>query len=358
MKKIILTGGGTAGHVTPNIALIDKLQKEGYDIYYIGSKTGMEKDLIGARGIRYYGISCGKLRRYMDIKNVTDAVRVVKGVFEAVSIIKKISPQVIFSKGGFVAVPVAVAAKILNIPLIIHESDITPGLANKIAIPFAKAVCASFPETLSYVKKENVFLTGTPIRKELFNGNKEKGFALCGFTEKRPTVLVIGGSQGSIKINAVLRQALPALLKSYNIIHICGRENVDKALLNTENYKQFEYLGPELAHIYALSDMVVSRAGANSIYEFLALKKPNLLIPLSRNASRGDQILNAASFEKQSISKVLPEEELNENSLVLNIIDLYSNRDRYVDAMADSNLSDGVAEVVKIINKFSKKSEK
>lgn len=354
MKKIILTGGGTAGHVTPNIALIDALKKEGYEIYYIGSKNGMEKDLIQPLKIKYQGISSGKLRRYLDLKNVTDAFRVVKGLFDAIGIIKKISPDVVFSKGGFVTVPVALACRFLKIPLVIHESDITPGLANRLALPYASAVCASFPETLGNIKNANKYLTGTPIRKELFTGEREKAKKICGFTDDKPVILVTGGSQGAVKINTIVRNSLDFLLKSYNIIHMCGKNNIDNALLDIPNYKQFEYLGEELSHMYALMDIAVSRAGANSIYEFLALKTPNLLIPLSKNASRGDQIMNAQSFEKQGFSKVLPEEELTEDNFKAAVIDLYATRNKYTEKMALSNLSDGVLEVIKVIKQYSK----
>ncbi len=352
MKKIILTGGGTAGHVTPNLALIPELQKEGFEIIYIGSQNGIEKGLIQRENIPYYSISTGKLRRYLSAKNVTDVFRVLAGIKEATALIKKIRPDVIFSKGGFVAVPVVLGAKLHHIPVIVHESDMTPGLSNKIATPFAKKVCTTFPETLEYLPKGKGVNTGTPIRKELFEGNREKGLKICGFTEEKPVIMMMGGSLGSVKINVRLREALPALLQDFQVVHICGKGNLADKLEKTSGYKQFEYISEELPHIFAVADVVISRAGSNSISEFLALKKPNLLIPLSVNASRGDQILNAASFEKQGFSMVLQEEDMTGTSLEKAVRTLYQNRQTYVEKMEKSRTSDGVSQVMKIIREF------
>ncbi len=349
MKTIVLTGGGTAGHVTPNIALIPALEKSGFKICYIGSIDGMEKELIRPLKVPYYGIPCGKLRRYIDMKNITDMFKVIVGIKEAFVLLKKIKPDVVFSKGGFVAVPVVIAAKLLRIPVIIHESDITAGLANRIAMPFASVVCASFPETFEALPKQKAVLTGTPIRRELFHGSEENARLLTGFNKHMPVILFMGGSQGSTVINTALREALPHLLTKYQIIHICGKHNVDDSLNHTKGYKQFEYVSDELPDLFSIATLFVSRAGANSIYEFLALKKPNLLIPLSKNASRGDQILNAASFENQGFSKVLFEEELNQQTLTAHIDDLYEHKEQYIEQMRASNLSDGILEVMKVI---------
>jgi len=347
-----MTGGGTAGHVTPNIALFKTLKDKNFKIYYIGSKNGMEKELIEKESIPYHGISSGKMRRYFDIKNFTDAFRVVKGFAQCVSLLKRIEPDVVFSKGGFVSVPVVMAARFLNIPIVLHESDITPGLANRITTPFAKAVCASFPETQAHIKNKQVFLTGTPIRKALFEGKADIGLSICGFEGAKPVLLVMGGSQGSARLNSVLREALDSLLKSYHIVHLCGKNNFDESLQAVQGYAQFEYLNDELPHILALSDIVVSRAGANSIFEFLALKKPHMLIPLPRAQSRGDQILNADSFEKQGFSKVMQEENLNPADFLLEVIDLYSQRDKYINAMEQSPIQNGVEEVFRVISKY------
>ena len=352
LKKIVLTGGGTAGHVTPNLALIPKLQEEGWTISYIGTRDGMEKDLVEKTGIPYYGISSGKLRRYLSKKNVSDMFRVLKGVKEASSLLKKLKPDLIFSKGGFVAVPVVLGARLHGIPIVIHESDMTPGLANKIAMPFADVVCTTFPETLQYIPKEKGVNTGTPIRESLFLGSREKGLKLCGFDGEKPVVMMMGGSQGSVKINGELRKALPQILQDFQLVHICGKGNLDASLLDTKGYKQFEYVSEELPHIFAMADIVVSRAGSNSISEFLALKKPSLLIPLSQNASRGDQILNAASFQKQGFSMVLAEEDMTAQKLTEGIRMLYQDREKFIGSMEKSHLANGVDEVMKCIRKY------
>lgn len=354
MKTIILTGGGTAGHVTPNIALINKLKSEGYKIVYIGSRNGIEKELITKLGIEYYGISSGKLRRYLDIKNVTDMLKVVKGVKEASSLLKKLKPSIVFSKGGFVTVPVVLGAKIHGIPIIIHESDITPGLANKIAMPFASAVCTTFPETVKKIKKENSYFTGSPIRASLFAGNKQQGLKMCGFTNEKPILLVMGGSLGSVKINTILRESLSDILKEFNIIHICGKGNISSEFKNINGYKQYEYLSEELPNLFACSDIIVSRAGSNSICEFIALNKPNLLIPLPKAQSRGDQILNAMSFEKQNFSKVLYEEDLTKETLSVSINNLYKNKMFYINAMKNAQTTNGVEKIIELIKKYSK----
>lgn len=291
-KKIVLTGGGTAGHVTPNIALLPHLKELGYDIFYIGSYDGIEKKLISDFEIPYYGISTGKFRRYFDVKNFTDPFRVVKGYSEARKILKEIQPDLVFSKGGFVSVPVVRAAASLDIPSIIHESDMTPGLANKLCIPVADKICCNFPETLKLLPEGKAALTGSPIREELAKGNKIAAYDLCGFHPSKPVLMVIGGSLGAAAINKTVREALPELLKDFQVVHICGKEKVDNLLLNTKGYKQFEYVKGELKDLFAMADLVISRAGANSICELLALKKPNLLIPLPAASSRGLSLIH------------------------------------------------------------------
>ncbi len=353
MKRIILTGGGTAGHVTPNIALIPELQKRGYEIHYVGSKDGIEKKLMEEFDIPYYGISSGKLRRYFDVKNFTDPARILKGYAEAGKIIKKVKPHVIFSKGGFVTVPVVFAAKRKKVPCVLHESDISPGLANRLCIPSAAAVCANFPETLSHLPKEKSHLTGSPIRKELFSGNRLKGLDFCGFSTQKPVILVIGGSLGSVRVNEAVREILPQLLEKYQIIHLCGKDKVDESLKGTEGYVQFEYIQKELCDLLDAADIVISRAGANAICELLALHKPNILIPLSLEASRGDQILNANSFEKQGFSYVIKEEDLTSARLSEAIANVFENRDTYIKAMEDSNQHDAVKKVVDIIDEVA-----
>ena len=353
MNRIILTGGGTAGHVTPNIALLPRLKELGYDIQYIGSYTGIEKELIEPFGIPYHGISSGKLRRYFSVQNFTDPFRVLKGFREAHKLIRQLKPDVIFSKGGFVSVPVVLAGKRCKVPVIIHESDMTPGLANKIAIPSAAKVCCNFPETLKSLPEGKAVLTGSPIRQELLSGNKIAAMDMCHFTSDKPVILVIGGSLGAVAVNNAVREALPELLKDFQIIHLCGKGKMDESLKDVEGYCQFEYIKNELRNLFALADIVISRAGANAICELLALHKPNLLIPLSANASRGDQILNARSFERQGFSLVLEEEQLTKETLLNAVKTLYENRTTFINSMKNSGQQDSIGTIIKLIEEVS-----
>lgn len=355
MKRIILTGGGTAGHVTPNIALLPYLKEAGYDIQYIGSYTGIEKELIEPFGIPYHGIATGKLRRYFDVKNFTDPFRVLKGIGEARKLIRDLQPDVIFSKGGFVSVPVVLAGKKHNVPVIIHESDMTPGLANKLSFPSATKVCCNFPETIEHLPEGKAVLTGSPIRQELLTGDKAAALEFCGFTADKPVILVIGGSLGAVAVNNAVRAALPELLEIFQIVHLCGKGKVDESLNNIPGYKQFEYIKEQLRDIFAMTDIVISRAGANAICELLALHKPNILIPLSANASRGDQILNARSFERQGFSIVLEEEEVTKESLLEAVKNLYENRQTFTDAMTKSGQQDSIHTILNLIEECAGK---
>lgn len=326
-----------------------------YEISYIGSYTGIEKRLIEDKGVPYYGISSGKLRRYFDPKNFSDPFKVLKGYGQSIKLLKKIKPDVVFSKGGFVSVPVVLAARHCKIPAIIHESDLTPGLANKLAIPKATKVCCNFPETLNYLPEDKAVLTGSPIRKELLNGNAEHAFSLCHFSDHdKPVILIIGGSSGSRAINTAIRDLLPELVKNYNIIHLCGKGNLDASRNGISGYAQFEYANTELADLFALSNLVISRAGANAICELLALHKPNILIPLSAAASRGDQILNANSFQSQGFSYVLEEEALTNTTLLEAIEHVFRKKDEYIDAMKNSDSQNSVDTIVKLILDASK----
>ena len=355
MKKIVMTGGGTAGHGTPIIALMPALRKEGYEISYIGSYDGIEKRLIEEQNVPYYGISSGKLRRYFDLKNFSDPFKVIKGYGQSIKLLKKLKPDVVFSKGGFVSVPVVLAAKHCKIPAIIHESDLTPGLANKLAIPGATKVCCNFPETLRYLPTEKAVLTGSPIRQELLHGNPENARKLCNFDQdEKPVILIIGGSLGSKAINAAIRELLPQLLDNYHIIHLCGKGNLDASCNDKKGYVQFEYANKELADLFALSDLVISRAGANAICELLALRKPNILIPLSAAASRGDQILNANSFKASGYSYVLEEENLNANTLSEAIRYVFENKTSYISAMEKNGGQHSIDTIVELIRNASK----
>ncbi|HKM35398.1 MAG TPA: undecaprenyldiphospho-muramoylpentapeptide beta-N-acetylglucosaminyltransferase [Lachnospiraceae bacterium] len=349
MKKIVLTGGGTAGHVTPNIALLPHLKSAGFEVTYMGSYDGIEKKLIADFNVPYYGISTGKLRRYLDPKNFTDPFRVIKGYREARRYLKEIKPDIIFSKGGFVSVPVVRAAASLKIPCIIHESDMTPGLANKMCIPVASKICCNFPETLKMLPENKAVLTGSPVREELLSGNKISALDLCGFTANKPVVMIIGGSQGAASVNKTVRTALPKLLDDFQVVHLCGKDKVDNLLLNVKGYKQFEYLKTELKDIFAMADVVISRAGANAICELLALNKPNILIPLPSSKSRGDQLLNSRSFESQGFSIVIDEDYLTENLLVEKVQELYCCRQCYIDTMKQSHQLDSIDTIMGLI---------
>ena len=353
MKKIILTGGGTAGHVTPNLALIPALKKRDYEIRYIGSYQGIEKRLAENAGIPYDGISSGKLRRYFDLKNFSDPFRVLKGYGEACRLLKKYQPDVIFSKGGFVSVPVVLAAKRYRVPTILHESDMTPGLANRLCIPSAAKICCNFPETLQHLPEDKEVLTGSPIREELLQGDRLAGLQYTHLSAAKPILLVIGGSLGAVAVNQMIRSLLPRLLPSFQIIHICGKGHLDESLIGRPGYVQYEYVDAPLKHLFAAADLAVSRAGANSICELLALRKPNVLIPLSAAASRGDQLLNAASFEKQGFSTVLKEEDMNQDTLFDAIQDTYEHRADFISRMKQSSLGNAVETIADLIDQYA-----
>lgn len=353
--KIIMTGGGSAGHVTPNLALVPTLRTLDYDIKYIGSKDGIEKEIINKEGIPYYEISSGKLRRYFDLKNFTDPFKVIIGIKDAYNVLKKEKPNIVFSKGGFVTVPVVIAAKLRGIPIVCHESDMTPGLANRLTIPYTTKLCVTFPESLKHVKGGKGVLTGTPIRKELLKGSREKGRRFLNFDDMKPIMMVIGGSLGSKAINGTIRESLNEITNNYNVVHICGNGNLDESLKDVKGYRQFEFIREELPDVMAVADIVVSRAGANSIFELLALKKPNILIPLSRNSSRGDQILNAASFERSGYSMVIQEEDLNKKSLLKSLDELNKNRFKYIKNMDNSTIGNGVDAIISVITENTKK---
>lgn len=318
---IIFTGGGSSGHVVPNLPLIKKFQTEGWETIYVGSKDGIEKEIVTKLpDISYIYITSGKLRRYFSWQNFIDPFKIICGIVQAFFLCRKTQPKVVFSKGGFVSFPLVVAAWLNRIPVIAHESDLTPGLANKLSFPFVKKICVTFPETKNNLKnKAKVIVTGTPIRRELLYGNANKGLEICGFTTNKKVVLVIGGGLGSELINTVVRALLPKLLENFQVIHICGKDKTDNKL-NLIGYKQFEYVYDELPDIMACANIIISRAGANSIYEILTLQKPHILIPLSLKASRGDQISNAKYFAEHNLSEVIFEENLTAEKLFAKII--------------------------------------
>ena len=350
MKTIVLTGGGTAGHVNPNIALLPHLRAEGLHIEYIGGKKGIEKELIEPL-LPYHGISSGKLRRYFAWKNFTDSFRVIVGVFQAIGLLGRIRPALVFSKGGFVSVPVVLAAALRRIPVIIHESDYTPGLANKICLKFAKVACTTFPETAKMLGDKGVH-TEAPLRDSLFHGDKARALEKFGFTGLKPVLLVMGGSLGAEAVNICLRKALDRLLPAYDILHLCGKGNLDPDFADTPGYRQYEYLEEDLPDAFALCDIMLSRAGSGALSEILALKKPAVLIPYPKTASRGDQIRNSESFAGRGLARVVLQENMDENSLVDALADLYADRETLIAALARENAMDGCGAVMEQIRRF------
>ena len=356
MKKIVLTGGGTLGHVTPHLALIPRLKEAGYEIHYIGTENGMEAPKMRAvEGITYHAVKSGKLRRYHDWKNFTDPFRVIAGAFQSARLMGKIKPDVVFSKGGFVAVPVVFGAWLHRIPVLCHESDLTPGLANKLCKPFATRFATTFPECAEALGAK-AEMTGTPLRPELFHGDKAKGLSLLGFDGQKPVLLMMGGSSGAQSVNACLRKAIPELTPDFDVAHICGKGNLDAELEGTPGYKQIEFLDADLPDVLACTDLVLSRAGANALCEFQALGRPMLLIPYPKGASRGDQILNAESFRKRGLCHVLAQENMNGDTLYQAILDLEKDKDSLIRNLKAAPPADGTLPVLTMIHEVEKKS--
>jgi UDP-N-acetylglucosamine--N-acetylmuramyl-(pentapeptide) pyrophosphoryl-undecaprenol N-acetylglucosamine transferase len=347
-ETIVLTGGGTAGHVTPNLAIIPKLKEKGFDIEYIGTKEGMEREIMAGTDIPYHIISAGKLRRYFSVKNFSDPFKILAGFLKAEHILKSIKPAAVFSKGGYVGVPVVLAAHRLGIPIVLHESDYTPGLANRICIPRAEKVCVAFETTLKYIPEGKGVYTGLPIREELLHGEKQKGLEFCGFSGKKPVMLIMGGSLGAKAINDVFDSIMPELVKTFDIVHIRGKQNLNYDMLPV-GYKQFEYVGKQLEDIYAATDIMLSRAGATAVFEILALSIPALLVPLPKTSSRGDQLQNAGYFKDRGFSLVLEQEQMTEETLLSGINELYENREKFRGRMLAKeagNAADNVAKVI------------
>lgn len=354
MKKIVLTGGGTTGHVSVNLALIPRLLQDGWEIYYIASENGIERELVKDLDLTYIPISTGKLRRYLSFENVKDVFRVIKGIFQSIHRIRKIKPDICFSKGGFVSVPVVIGSFFNRVPVICHESDLTPGLANKLSQPFSKMVMVTFPDTVKYIKNDKGYYIGPVIRDDLKNGNKNRAKEFFGIKNDRPTILVMGGSLGAQGLNNSIVNNLDLLLRKYNVIHGVGKGNLREDI-NKEGYYQIEYIREELKDVLDLADVVVSRSGSNAIFEFLYYKIPMLLIPLPMTASRGDQIENAQSFEENGYGKMIQQEDLNEKNLLETIDYLYENRYIYKENMSSFVFNDAVDLIYDKIKEYKKK---
>lgn len=314
--KIVLTGGGTAGHVMPHLALIPEMRQRSWNVAYIGTKK-IEKTLVSEAAVPFYTIQAGKLRRYFSFQNLLDVFRCFIGFIQSLYYLLRLKPDLVFSKGGYVSVPVCLAAWVLGIPVLTHESDVTPGLANRIIAKVAKKVFYSFPQSKKHLP-EGALYTPLPVRDEIFRGSREEALRLCGFeaNDKRPVVLIMGGSQGAQAINQAVVRASGEFFKFFRVIHLTGAGK-SVALESSSSYYQQEYAKNELKDFFALADLVVSRSGANSIFEFLALHKPMILIPLVAG-SRGDQVVNARAFEEKKLALVQFEKDLTpENFLLL-----------------------------------------
>ena len=354
MARIVLTGGGTLGHVTPHLALLPYLREKGYEIHYVGTEKGMEADRMRAEpGVIYHAVQSGKLRRYFSRQNFTDPFRVIAGAFQSAHLMGRLKPDVVFSKGGFVAVPVVFGAWLHRIPVLCHESDLTPGLANKLCKPFARRFATTFPECAQALGSK-AEMTGTPLRRELFSGSREKGLQLLGFDGGKPVLLMMGGSSGAQSVNKALRAALPALTPSFDVAHICGKGNLDAALEGKPGYTQLEFLSEELPDVLACADLVLSRAGANALCEFQALGRPMLLVPYPKGASRGDQILNARSLEKRGLCRVLLQEDMTPETLAEAVEATWKDRERLTEALKNAPPADGTARVLELIEEIQK----
>ena len=354
MRKIVLTGGGTLGHVTPHLALIPHLKEKGYEIHYVGTENGMEAGKMKAvDGIVYHAVKSGKLRRYFSWQNFTDPFRVIAGAFQSAHLMGKLKPDVVFSKGGFVAVPVVFGAWLHRIPVLCHESDLTPGLANKLCKPFAKRIATTFPECAQALGKK-AEMTGTPLRPELFSGNREKGLERAGFDGSKPVLMMMGGSSGAQSVNACLREALDDLTAEFDVLHVCGKGNLDESFIGRAGYSQVEFLDADLPDALACADLILSRAGSNALCEFQALGRPMLLIPYPKGASRGDQILNAKSLEKRGLCRVLMQEDMNRETLVQAIRDTWADREKLEEALKNAPPANGTKRVLELIEEIQK----
>lgn len=352
MATIILTGGGTAGHCTPHLAILPYLKNNFDNIYYIGSENGIEKQIISDYNIPYYSVPCEKLRRNFTLKNLTIPFKVLSGIINAGKILDKLKPDVVFSKGGFVSIPTVIAAKKRHIPVIAHESDYTIGLANKISAKYCKKVLTSFPETAKQIKNgEHV---GSPIRNSLFSVKKDDAIKRFGFDGKKPIILITGGSQGSKAINNAVKDSLDDLLPKFDIIHVCGKGNSSK-LIRT-GYYEIEYLS-DMENAFCAATVCVSRAGSNTVFELMSKKMPCVLIPLPKNVSRGDQILNAEYFEKLGLATVLPQESLTPNSLVHYVNSAYTNRFNTLRTFEKFPINDASKKIADILISFIKRTD-
>ena len=350
---IFMAGGGTAGHVYPNMALVDPLKERGYEIHYLGKKKGLEYGIVKDKGLPFHEVNSERFFRYFTPRLLLTPPRVIQGIFQTLHWVRKYKPAMIFCKGGFGSLPAAVGGWLSRTPVVLHECDMTPGLANRLCMPFSKKLCVTFEETLKSVPKEKAVYTGTPIRASLLQGSREKGFELTGLDpDGKPVLMVVGGSSGAKAINDALAASLPEVLKRFQVVHLYGgrQEDYEPPVADIENgYYVKDFARDELIDLFAMTDIVLSRAGSNAINELLLLKKPNILVPLPLSASRGDQILNADYFKAQGFSYVLPQEEMNEETLLKALEEVYEEREKYIQAMSSDKAKNGTEEVLKVI---------
>lgn len=352
---IVFTGGGTAGHIMPNLPLIHRFQARGWQVSYIGSGAKIELDLVLPTRATYHRIYTGKLRRYITLANLLDGFKVLIGVVQAWRLLRLLRPDIVFSKGGFVAVPVVVAGWLNRIPVVAHESDFSSGLANRISYPMVKRICVTFPETAKHLPADKVVCTGAPVRPEILSGDAVSGRTLCGFSEEKPVLLVMGGSQGAANINRTVREALPGLLIDFQLVHLCGEGNMAADCEGLAGYRQFEFLNEPMGDVMAAADLAISRAGSNSLLELAALRLAHLLIPLGMVGSRGDQLENAAMSERAGWSLVLQEDALNAESLMAWVKRLQLERDKLRAAMADFQVGNAAAAIEGVLDEVLKK---
>jgi UDP-N-acetylglucosamine--N-acetylmuramyl-(pentapeptide) pyrophosphoryl-undecaprenol N-acetylglucosamine transferase len=354
-KKIVLTGGGTAGHILPNLALAPYLEKEGYEVLYFGSHSPMDQNLVESMsGLAFVRIASGKLRRYFDFQNIIDLFYILQGCVQSWLKLRRIKPVLVFAKGGFVSVPVVWASWCLKIPVLLHESDISPGLANRLMIPFAKCICLSFPQTLSQLPTSKTRLTGLPVRSFLLQGEAIKGRQICNFNTSKPILMVMGGSQGSQVLDTFIWNNLALLLESYQLIHLARKQLKNEPVPLLEGYRFFEFVNEELAHLYACADIIMSRSGANTLFEILHLKKPALLIPLPKSVSRGEQISNAKAFKELSCGEMLEQENMDIETVLTLCKKLYVNKSDYMANMSKWTSVDAAEKIMETIREFAK----
>lgn len=326
MLSIVFTGGGTGGHIFPGLAVAEVLKAStDYEIVWIGSKNGIDKSIVESENLKFIGIPAGKLRRYFSILNFIDVFKIFGGFIKSLCILLKLKPVFVFSKGGFVSVPPVIAARILKIPVITHECDFSPGLATKINAQFAKNVLVSYPETIPFFKhmiQKKTICTGNPVRLKFYNADSEKGKEFIHYQSDKPILLILGGSLGSKQINGLVENSIEFLTEHFFVVHQTGEKNLEQIEAitlklsqsskgNRENYKAYPFITGEMPDILAAATLVISRAGANTVWEAAAAGKPMILIPLEKGSSRGDQVENAAFFKKAGAAEVLCGNNIN-----------------------------------------------